>query len=242
MSKKLLILMIFLLLTTLLFPILIYADTENPFGQMNATDGGGTSSPSLTQQAIQSGKDAAGQMAEWKNVSELNEAMEGLFKYIRWGISFLTALGTISSFFILSWSFIRLAANDGAEFQRFNCYKDILKSGICCICFGGLTLLMTIFYKTFSNFINNTIMLTNNWELAFAYALVEYKFLICGVCAVLSVTMFVIFLKDIVVLSTSSGNSQKRAKAIKDLFVTGAATIGIGGVGVFVAVFNGMLL
>lgn len=237
MKKKTSIILLFLIIIALLSPVLVSA---SPFGGGENSSSAGSAN-SIQNQAIAEGEFAGSAAAGFKDVNAMNEALDEFFGLVRWGIAFLTTLGTISSFLILSMAFVRLANAPAAAFQRRNCYIDILKGGLSVICFGGLTLLMTVFYKTFSIFISKTVMLSSNWRTAFAFALVEFKYLICGACGVLSLTMFVLFVKDVLELGASGGNPQKRAESIKKLLITGAATIGIGGVGVFVAIFNGLL-
>lgn len=239
MKHKTCIILLLLIIFSLISPMFVpsassvFGDGEN--SQTNVVDG------SIQEKAEAEGEFAGKVTADFKDIDGLNLAIEKLFGYIRWGIAFLTTLGTISSFLILSMAFVRLANAPEASFQRRHCYTDILKGGVSVICFGGLTLLMTIFYKTFSVFISKTVMLSSNWKTAFAYALVEFKYLICGVCGVLSLTMFILFIKEIFELANSGGNPQKRSQSIQQLLIVGLATIGLGGVGVFVAIFNGLL-
>lgn len=240
MKNKISIILIILILCTLFIPIVnAYASAGDVFG--GGIGGGASGSGDLETIATESGEKAQQNVAGFNNTEMLNSRIGDLFGLIRWGVAFLTSLGTISSFLILSMAFVRLANAPDNSFQRRNCYIDILKGGLSVICFGGLTLLMTIFYKSFSVFIQKTVLLSSEWKKAFGFALVEFKYLICGVCGVLSITMFVLFLKDILNLASSGGNPQKRAEGIKKIVITGIATMGIGGVGVIVAIFNGLL-
>ena len=239
---------LFIILSLLFVFNITYTSNLNTIYAKSAADVFGNGSTSTTasgsnveNRGIDAGQTAKTQVAKFKNIDALNSALDKFFELVRWGIAFLTGFGTITSFFILSLAFVRLSAAPSSSWQRRNCYMDILKGAISTICFGGLTLIMTVFYKTFSSIITRGINISSRWKDSFAYALVEYQYLICGVCGILSLSMFVLFVKDIMELAASGGNPQGRASAMKKILVTGVATIGIGGVGVLVAIFNGLL-
>ena len=231
---------IFTLVIILLFATLCSINVSaSAFGEGGSTTN--ATGSSIVEKAEDAGKDASGLMAQFQNVDELNAAISKFSGFVRWGIAFLTTLGTLISFITLALAFIRLANAPAHAAQRRMVYIDIGKGIVSTVCFGGLTLLMTIFYKSFSIFIQNTVMLSSEWQLAFAYALVEFKYLIAGIMGVLSLTMFLIFLKDVAMLGTTATNPQKRSEAIKQIIITLVATIGFGGTGIFVAIFNGLV-
>lgn len=243
LKNKLTKLIVLILLFLLIVPnisIIARATDGSVFGGAGdgTVEGTGVSYEELADTA---GHAASANVGQFKNIDELNSKLDDFFGYIRWGVATLSTFGTITSFLILASAFIRLAAAPESAFQRRNVYMDILVNGLCTIFFGGLTLVMTLFYKTFAGFIQNTVFLTSEWRTAFGYALVEYKYLICGVLGLLSLTMFVIFIKDVLQLASSGNNPQERAKGMKNILITGAATIGLGGTGIIVAIFNGLL-
>lgn len=177
----------------------------------------------------------------FKNVNELNNALDRLFGQIRWVISIISIFGTITSFLIFSYAFVRLATYPTDPILRRKCMVDILQSGVATVLLGGLSLILTVFYKTFMGFIQNSIMLSSNYKAAFALALNEYKYLISGILGVLALTMLILFIKDVLDLAAHGQNPQERAKHIRGLMITGLATVGFGGTGIFVAIFNGLL-
>lgn len=231
---------IVLVLIALAFSPMVSANNGNVFGNGELDSAGGAGTSIITN-AINDGNQSASRASAFRNVDGLNNAIGNYTNLVRWAIGFLSTLGTITSFLILALAFVRLANSPTSAFQKREVYIDIMKGVICTVAFGGLTLLMTVFYKTFSMFIQNTIMLSSDWRTAFTYALVEYKYLICGVMGVLSLTLFVLFLKDVTMLGATSTNPRARAEAMKKVVVTLAASIGMGGTGVFVAIFNGLI-
>ena len=176
-----------------------------------------------------------------RNLETLNLRIDKLWQFVRWGLGILSVFGTISSFFILSKSFLQLAWIPDHPIQRRKVYTDILTSGICTILFSGLALVMTVFFKTFENFLNNSVMLTSNYKSAFALFLIEYKYLIAGACGLMSLTLIVFLIKDILVLAGGSSNPQARASAIKSIMFTIVGIIGSGSVGLLVGIFTGIL-
>lgn len=245
MLKKLKIFQIFILLFIILFCL-----NSNPVYATSVFGEGGTSNSEInsntgqneiTSQAKSAGKDSTKQVAKFKNPEQLNIALDNLFKMFRWGIATITTFGTITSFLIFSLAFFRLSTAPSHPIERRKVMIDIIQSGVATVLLGGLSLIMTVFYKTFSTFINNTIFLTTDFKTAFAMALIDYKFLICGIMGVIALSMFIVFIKDIISLASSGGNPQQRAQAMKGLLTTGIAVIGFGGTGVFVAIFNGLL-
>ena len=214
---------------------------DSPFGS-NVIEDNGSSGGDLKSRAEASGKKAQTYVAEFKNVEALNNQLAKVSSYARWFVVFIASTGTITSILVLAMAFIRMANAPASAFQRREVYFDIGKGLLSTVLFGGLTLIMTVFYKTFQTFINKTIMISNDWKAAFGYALIEYKFLISGICGLLSLTMLVIFIKDCLMLGATGTNPQKRAEAIKKICITGAATVGLGGTGLFVAIFNGLLV
>lgn len=178
----------------------------------------------------------------FKNNAELNERLDDLWEFIRWMLGALSVFGTISSFLILTKSFVTLAWLPDFPMERRKCYKDILTSGICTILFAGLSLVMTVFFKTFQAFITKNIFASSNYRQAIAYALIEYKYLIAGACGVLSLTLIAFLIKDIVALAASGGNPRKREESMRSILFTLIGIAGTGGVGLLVSIFNGLLV
>lgn len=176
-----------------------------------------------------------------RNLDTLNIRIDNLWQFVRWGLGILSVFGTISSFFILSKSFLQLAWIPDHPIQRRKVYTDILTSGVCTILFAGLSLIVTIFFKTFENFLNNSVMLSSDFKSAFALFLIEYKYLIAGACGVMTLTLIVFLIKDIVVLAGSGGNPQARSSAIKGIMFTILGIIGSGSVGLLIGIFTGLL-
>lgn len=176
-----------------------------------------------------------------RNLDTLNLRIDNLWQFVRWGLGILSVFGTISSFFILSKSFLQLAWIPDHPIQRRKVYTDILTSGICTILFAGLSLVMTVFFKTFENFFNNSVMLTSNYKSAFALFLIEYKYLIAGACGVMSLTLILFLIKDIIVFASSGSNPQSRVSAVKGIMFTIVGIIGSGSVGLLVGIFTGLL-
>ena len=85
-------------------------------------------------------------------------------------------------------------------------------------------------------------MLSKDYKSAFALFLVEYKYLIAGACGVMSLTLMVFFIKDIIVLAGSGGNPNKRAQAVNGLLFSLVGIVGAGSVGLIVAIFTGLLV
>lgn len=243
MKNKVCIFSIVLILAILL-PTKVFA--SNGFSYTNPFEGGSPSnnadgSTNYEVSAAADGESAFNRI-NIKNEKTLNSALDKLFGQIRWIISIITIFGTITSFLIFSYSFVRISTYPTDPILRRKSMVDILQSGIATILLGGLSLILTVFYKTFMNFIENNVMLASNYRAAFAMALNEYKYLIAGILGVLTLTMLILFIKDIIDLAISGHNPQERAKNIKGLLITGLATVGFGGTGIFVAIFNGLLV
>ena len=234
-----------ILILIFLFPVNCFATNSftynNPFTDAKPLENNDGRSPNYETTAKDKGKEAFGRI-NIRNEKELDDALDNLFGQIRWIISIVSVFGTITSFLIFSYAFVRLSTYPTDPILRRKCMVDILQSGIATVLLGGLSLILTIFYKTFMGFIENNVMLISNYKAAFAMALNEYKYLISGILGVLAITMLILFIKDILDLASSGQNPQARAKNLKGLLITGLATIGFGGTGIFVAIFNGLLV
>ena len=200
--------------------------------------------------ALQGFSDAEKQVAEDRNAvvartdgneDALNLAIDGLWDNIRIIISFITGFGTLSSFIIFMVIFMRISALPAHPTQRRKAMEDIVTSGVSTILLGGLTLILTVFYKFFANFLSSGFIFMKDWKVAFAMVLIRYKFLITGILGLGSLTMILMFIKSFMQLTVSSGNPSQRQQAITGLFLTGLATAGMGGITIVVALFTGIL-
>ena len=246
MNKKFIITSLLLFLMFFLMPTIVSARYDTPSNGLEAAinetyEGtNGTTGRYNEKQISEKGFDAS--TVNFRNIEELNIAIDDLWDFVRWFLSILSVFGTISSFFILTKSFLQLAWIPDHPVERRKVYVDILTSGICTVVFAGLSLFMTVFYKTFQNFFKNSIMLSSDYKSAFALFLVEYKYLIIGIDAVMALTLIIFLIKDIVVLASSGGNPHARASAIKSILITILAIMGCGGVGLIVGMFSGLLI
>lgn len=71
--------------------------------------------------------------------------------------------------------------------------------------------------------------------------LVKYKGIISGVSAVITLTMVVLFLVNLVKVASSNGNPNAKTSALSGLLWTGIATAGVGAVDIFLAIFYNAL-
>lgn len=241
MLKKQLIIFIILFFSIFCFCPTVHASVFGNDGLNSSNMNENTSQKDIINEAKQSGNDAKKNVAKFKNPEQLNKALDSLFSMIRWSIASITSFGTITSFLIFSISFFRLSTVPSHPIERRKVFIDILQSGISTVLLGGLSLILTVFYKTFMTFINSLVFLSTDYKLSFALALIEYKFLICGIMGILSLSLFIVFIKDVISLSTGAASPQQRSQAIKGLLTTIIAIIGFGGTGIFVAIFNGLL-
>ncbi len=200
------------------------------------------STANLTENGI---RDAAqngdGAGTSYRNLGLLNKRIGKLWDFFRWGIGILCAFGTISSFFILTKSFLQLAWLPDHPAQRRKTYVDILTSGVCTILFGGLSLILTIFYKSFQEMVMSNALYTRDYKSAFALFIIEYKYMIAGADAILVLTLIILLIKDILELAMSGGNPRKREEAVRSLLFTILGIVGAGGVGLIIGLFTGLL-
>ncbi len=243
--RQILYVVLFSMLALLFFPMMVKA---GPYHTGNYTLAATTPSPDSGDGATRNEKeiyiDAKSDTAQWefRNLKELNVRIDNLWKFIRWGLSFLCAFGAISSFFILTKSFLQLSWLPDHPAQRRKVYVDILTSSVCTILFGGLATVMTIFYKSFEELVMSKAIYSRDYKSAFALFIVEYKYMIAGADAILTLTLIIILIKDILELATSGGNPRKREEAIRSLLFTIAGIVGCGAVGLLVGIASGILV
>lgn len=224
-------------------PPQVYTDNTDISGATAANDVSvsGPGSGALNENSILSTAKSEGAKTTFRNLPVLNDRLKDLWSLVRWVISFLCVFGTISSFFILTKSFLQLAWIPDHPMQRRKTYVDILTSGVCTILFGGLSLIMTVFYKSFEEIITSQALYNRDYKSAFALFLVEYKYMIAGADAVMAVTLIVLLIKDILELAMSGGNPRKREEAVRSILFTILGIVGCGAVGLIIGIFTGML-
>jgi len=180
--------------------------------------------------------------AESAKRDALNIALEDFWKNIRYVVSFLMAFGSLSSFIIFIVIFMKLASLPAHPMQRRKAMEDIVMSGLATMLMGGLSLILTVFYQFFQPFFSTGIMFTKDWKIALGVLLFEYKGLISIFLGIGTMTMILLFVKNFVGLAASAGNPQTRKQALTGILLTGIATVGLGGLTIVVAVFNGALM
>ncbi|MDU5080533.1 hypothetical protein [uncultured Tissierella sp.] len=180
-------------------------------------------------------------LTRYKNEEDFKKAIKKFMDDWREILVYATAFGTLSAFLIFIIIFLRLSFLPSHPIERRKAMTDMITSGIATALLGGITLLLSIFYDTFSGIIENGIMLTNDWKVSFNILLYEYRGFIVGFLGLATLTLVLMFIKNFMNLAVSAGNPTKRSQALTGVLLTGVASMGIGGLTFWVYFFQNIL-